>query len=149
MIALTISFSAELFWKIQPCNLCKLQRLPLFMIIPLSLVGLCGEKKRFFLSMICLAFFIFGTLSGYHLLVQLKFITDPCVVPQNIKTLDDFKMMLNSSPACSTISWSIFSVPISGYNLAFSLIFFLSLFNGLKNTNFKHNLVFDVKDNAH
>lgn len=122
-IALVLSFYAELVWKIEPCTLCKFQRIPLFIAIPVSLFCLFQKNKLYALAFLRMTFLILGILASYHLMIQFGFISDPCSVPKGIKTLDDFKNILNTPISCSTIKWSLFGIPPSGYNLALALFF--------------------------
>lgn len=125
--ALFISFFAEYAWNLVPCILCMLQRFPLFVIIPLSIFGLCTDYKWSVLFLLKTAFLILGILAGYHLLVQTGLVSDPCHVPQ-IKTIDDFKNLMDQrSPSCKMPSWSLFGIPASGYNVIFAFLFLLLL----------------------
>lgn len=128
IIALFFSFLSQFFWKIEPCRLCLYQRVPLFAIIPLSIFGLCNEIKLLPILLIRLAFCTLAILGGYHLLIQLHMIADPCAVPQSIKSLQDFKDILSQSHIpCAINAFSILGVPVSGYNLAFAILFALIL----------------------
>ncbi len=137
ILALIISFSAEYAWGLAPCKLCILQRFPLFAIIPLSIFGLCTSFKWPVLFLLKASFLILGILAGYHLLVQTGLVSDPCQVP-HIKTIEDFKNLMDQrSPSCKIPSWTLFGIPVSGYNVIFAfLLLFLLPSKEKKETTF-------------
>lgn len=127
ILALSFSFFHEYILGIRPCNLCKLQRAPMVAILALSIFGFITKFKDFSLKFVQLSFLVTLLLASYHLLVQLGLIADPCIVPKNIKNIDDFRKMLDAPIPCSKISWSLFGIPISAYSATFSLCFLIFL----------------------
>lgn len=125
--ALTVSFASEHFWNETPCRLCQLQRISYFFILVFSALGFFTYTYRVAISLIALCFVINLALAATHLAMQAGLIADMCAVPQSVKTLVDFKKMLANSIPCSKITASFLGVPLSAYNMLFSLLY-LGLF---------------------
>jgi disulfide bond formation protein DsbB len=122
-IALILSSLQEYLGKIEPCQLCKWQRLPfvvLFFIAPVGFTNIYAKTVQKIVKGCLLLSFALGC---FHLLIQTGLIADTCSVPQTINSMQDFENMLALSPSCSKISWSILSIPLSAYNATFSLLF--------------------------
>ncbi len=98
---LLASYLVQYAWQIEPCRLCKLQRLPYFLILfAVSLVTL-KIKYRIVRALLFCAFASSAILSAYHLLVIGGFISDFCAVKSNVATIDDFMSMLDTHVPCS------------------------------------------------
>ncbi len=120
--ALLIALLAEYAWGIKSCTLCRLQRIPLFLAVPISILGVCQAYKWPYIVALHFLFFALLILAGYHLLVQIGFLSDPCSVPQ-IKTLNEFKTLMTEKHLSCKNSWTIFGVPASAYNMILALFF--------------------------
>lgn len=125
IVALSFSFFHEYVIGVRPCYLCKLQRAPMLAIFILSGIGFVSRFKFLSIRLIQLCFLATLMLASYHLTIQMGLISDPCMVPKNVKSLDDFRKMLDAPIPCSKISWSILWIPISAYSAFFSMIFLL------------------------
>lgn len=136
VIALTISFASEHFWNETPCRLCQLQRITYFLIFTFSTLGFSAYTNRIAISLVALCFVVSLGLAATHLAMQAGLIADMCAVPQSIKNLVDFKKMLANSIPCSKITVSFFGVPLSAYNMLFSLLY-LGLFLKLSCTSIR------------
>jgi disulfide bond formation protein DsbB len=121
-IVLSCSFLAQHFWKIEPCRLCKLQRIPYYFLLFIPLLGLANRRYEITKILILCLFLASLILSAYHLLVIGGIVKDFCAVPSQIKTTDDFMNMLNAVP-CSEAAWKFLKIPLAGYNLLFSCTF--------------------------
>jgi len=64
-------------------------------------------------------------LAFYHFLMQQGFISDFCAVPK-VTSIEQFESLL-SKKSCSEISWEFFGMPITFFNLIFSLMSFALL----------------------
>ena len=126
LFALTVlgcSYMAEYVWKLAPCHLCKLQRLPYFFLAVLPGLAQIGFRYSLIKIAIISLFAMSAMLSFYHLLVIGGLVKDVCAVQANITTMDDFWKMLDSAVPCSEVRWKFFRIPIAGYNLAASILF--------------------------
>lgn len=127
--ALTLSFFAEYAWKIEPCYLCKLQRIPYLAILPISFFGLFFTFKTASRNLIISFFFISLALSGFHLMIQTGIVKDTCAVPQ-LNSMIDFEKLVFNTPkkSCAEISFRLFGLPVSLYNLTSALLFIFAYF---------------------
>ena len=120
-IVLVLSFLTQYVWKIEPCRLCKLQRLPYFLLM---FVPLLRNIKYHILQVVILSLFLVSALlAAYHLLVIGGFVKDLCAVPSQIGTIDNFMEMLDAHVPCSKAEWRVLGVPVAGYNLLISMVF--------------------------
>lgn len=127
LVALACSFLAEYWWKIEPCKLCKLQRLPFFCIFGLVGYGFVYHRNRSVVWAVRFFLMVSVALAVYHLLMQAKIIPDPCSVPTNIQSMDDFTQLLDAPPPCSKVALKFLGVPIAAFSIGFSSIFLLLL----------------------
>jgi disulfide bond formation protein DsbB len=127
LVAFCLSMVAEYLWKIEACRLCKIERSIYAGILIFSTFGLWQRFKTLAKGVVLFLLVTLMLLSSYHLLIQWGLFTDPCAVPNDIATLEDFQKMLDSPLPCSKIAWQFFGLPVSAYNLGFS-VFFLSYF---------------------
>jgi len=133
-LILTYSFYHQYVEKIEPCSLCKWQRLVYVLVFVLSPIGIF---KCFNVSMrnaLKLIFLIGFCLAIYHAMVQFGLLIDHCTMTQKIENTNDFmKMLEQPKVACSAISWKLFGLSASIYNAIFSLVALIFL-------HFNHNL---------
>lgn len=137
-VALSIAFTAEYGFAIEPCELCLYQRLPyvaaglfaLFAIIAkpggvthqLALLG-CG-----------LAFCVGMALAIYHFGVEERWWAASCAGTQAMDlSFEDLKAAIMAEPLkpCDQRNWVIFGLSITVYNTLFSLFMALSTFTAL------------------
>jgi disulfide bond formation protein DsbB len=107
--AIGLSYYAEHVEKIPPCFLCHLQRLPYFILIPLSSLALLfGWQRKGFLaiqSLLLVSFFV----ATYHTLVKYQILPEP-LFEENMPSMKE---------------WYILGLPAPLYNSAISLFLFL------------------------
>ena len=122
ILAIIISFGVD-FSGISSCNLCKVQRIPYFVIIFFSLFGIFFNSKTICMFFLVAMSALSITISSYHIGIQQGLFIDPCVIdhPENVDALK--KMLFETSVPCSKVTWSIAGIPMSVCNLAVSLIF--------------------------
>lgn len=109
--------------KAEICTLCENQRLiylAIFMTCPL---GFLPRFNHFSRKVLTILFLLGFSLSFYHLLIQMGFLTDRCIIEQSVENMHDFVQMLEKPKvACSTISWKLFGLSASFYNVLFSML---------------------------
>lgn len=133
--ALLLSYSAQYIWGIEPCRLCKLQRIPYFFILVFSGLAIWPNLKKVAIKLIQASFFVSLILACYHLFVLGGIINNPCSVPTSIATIEDFQNMLNAPPPCSRANWTLFRIPLPRYILIFAFVFSYFLFRSHRNSN--------------
>jgi disulfide bond formation protein DsbB len=114
---------AQYVLHIEPCRLCKLQRLPYFFLIFLPILMLINMRNNLIKFAIIALFVVSALLSLYHLLVIAGLIRDFCAVPAKIENLDDFMALLDADVPCSKAEWKLLGIPIPFYNFLFSSFF--------------------------
>ena len=119
---LFFSFSAEYVWHVKPCKICKLERLSYIIIFVFSSIAFIPSCKRIGIILLKVAFLFSAVMSLYHLLVVGGVLSDPCAVPTNIVSINDFSRLLEASLPCSVAGLKIFTVPISAYSFITTLL---------------------------
>tara|TARA_B100001175_G_scaffold302988_1_gene297560 strand:+ start:607 stop:1089 length:483 start_codon:yes stop_codon:yes gene_type:complete len=132
--ALISAFFIEYVLGHQPCNLCKLERIPYLLAIVLVLLNykFNNFEKRFilFLTMV----FLTGTiLSLYHLGIEQGLIEESLVCNlnngSNVLSKEEILMQLNKkSINCKDVTFKIFDLSLTSYNAILSL--FISFVTG-------------------
>lgn len=129
--AIISSYSAEYLFHKSACYLCKLQRIPYFMMIPISLWGLSRKSRKlslFFLIGTCLLSVSLGT---YHFGIQQHIFNDQCQV-SSVSNLAEFHKLLKSK-SCAKIDWTILGIPAPLTNVIASLFLLVLASFRLKN----------------
>ena len=114
-IALIASLLAVQVFHLKPCTLCKLQRIPLVLLIVNSGFGILSSYKQGFFRVVQGCLLLGGVLGLGHFLVQMGALPDPCAVQKGLHSIQEFSQLL-AFPRCSELSWKIFGVPVSLMN---------------------------------
>lgn len=133
-LILLFSFYQQYGVKIESCTLCKWQRYIYFLIFSLSPIGLIQRYNLSIRYALIFVFFIGLCLATYHTLVQFGWLADRCEITQKIENMNDFMKMLEHPKApCANVSWKLFGLSASIYNIIFSFFALVSLnFNNIK-----------------
>jgi len=105
----------------EPCKLCKMQRIPYFFVVLFSGFAFLPRFKRIGVRLIQVAFLVGLGLACYHLLVIGGIVADPCSVPKGIATVENFQRMLEAPVPCSKMTWKVLGIPVAGYNSPYAL----------------------------
>ncbi len=121
----------NIFGNTKACLFCNLQRLIYILIAILSFLGIAiSSFKKYAFWSIAIILFMGIIISIYHTLIQYGFLKDPCKVATQITDINSFENLIFYSPIpCSKISWSLFGVSISIYNLGLYLCLFIFTLN--------------------
>lgn len=128
---LAASFFAQYVLKIEPCRLCKLQRIPYFFLLCIPLFQIFKMKLRMIRLLTIYTFVLSVILSMYHLLVIGGIVKDFCAVTP-VDSIENFMATLDSHVPCSKAEWHFLKIPLAGYNLVFSLVFLFFTLRPLK-----------------
>lgn len=120
---LLTSYLAQYIWKIEPCKMCKLQRISWFPVLGFLGWAFFSNGIKISLRFTQLACVLVMIFSIWHLLILGNIVSDPCAVPKNIQSLADFEKILDQSPPCSKSNWKILGIPAAGYSCLISMIF--------------------------
>ncbi len=133
VIALASAFFIEYALGHQPCNLCILERIPYLLAI---LVVLLNYKfvhlEKHFIIFLILIFLAATILSIYHLGIEQGLIKESLVCDlnngSNLLTKEDIlKQLQLKNVSCQDVTFKIFGLSLTSYNVLISLILSLSV----------------------
>mgnify|MGYP001214959946 FL=1 len=132
IIALSSAFFIEYVLGHQPCNLCLLERIPYLLAIIIILLNykfIHFEKN--FILVLTLIFLVATGLSLYHLGIEQGFIKESLVCDlnngSNLLSKDDIlKQLQQKNVSCQDVTFKIFGLSLTSYNILISLIITIS-----------------------
>ena len=132
IIALVSAFFIEYILGHQPCNLCILERIPYFLAIIVILLNYKFiEFEKFFILFLTIIF-LFGTvLSLYHLGIEQGLIQESLVCDlksgSNLLSKEEIlKQLQEKSVSCKDVTFKIFGLSLTSYNILLSLLICIS-----------------------
>ena len=132
IIALVSAFFIEYFLGHQPCNLCVLERIPYFLGIIIVLLNFKFiQFERFFILLLTIIFFAGTILSLYHLGIEQGFIKESLVCDlkngSNLLSKEEIlKQLQEKSVSCKDVTFKIFGLSLTSYNILISLLITIS-----------------------
>ena len=128
IIALVSAFFIEYILSHQPCNLCILERIPYLLAIIVVLLNYKFiQFEKFFILLLIIIFFAGTILSLYHLGIEQDFIEESLVC--DLKNGSDLlskqeilKQLQEKSVSCKDVTFKIFGLSLTSYNILISLI---------------------------
>ena len=132
IIALSSAFFIEYVLGHQPCNLCLLERIPYLLAIIIILLNykfIHFEKN--FILVLTLIFLVSTGLSLYHLGIEQGFIKESLVCNLNnesnlLSKEDILKQLQQKNVSCQDVTFKIFGLSLTTYNILISLIISVS-----------------------
>ena len=132
IIALSSAFFIEYVLGHQPCNLCLLERIPYLLAIIIILLNykfIHFEKN--FILVLTLIFLVSTGLSLYHLGIEQGFIKESLVCDlnngSNLLSKDDIlKQLQQKNVSCQDVTFKIFGLSLTSYNILISLLISIS-----------------------
>ena len=128
IIALASGFFIEYILGHQPCNLCVLERIPYLLAIIVVLLNYKFiQFEKFFVLLLTIIFLIGTALSLYHLGIEQGFIQESlaCDIKSgsNLLSKDEIlKQLQEKSVNCKDVTFKIFGLSLTSYNILISLI---------------------------
>jgi len=128
IVALVSAFFIEYVLGHQPCNLCVMERIPyLLAIIIIVLNYKFVHLEKYFILLLILIFLIATSLSLYHLGIEQGFIKESLVCDlknqSNLLSKEDIlKQMQQKNVSCQDVTFKIFGLSLTSYNIFISLI---------------------------
>ena len=132
IIALVSAFFIEYFLGHQPCNLCVLERIPYFLGIIIVLLNYKFiQFERFFMLLFSIIFLAGTILSLYHLGIEQGFIQESLVCDlkngSNLLSKEEIlKQLQEKSVSCKDVTFKIFGLSLTSYNILISLLITIS-----------------------
>ena len=132
IIALVSAFFIEYILGHQPCNLCVLERIPYFLTIIIVLLNYKFiQFERFFILILAIIFLAGTILSLYHLGIEQGFIQESLVCDlksgSNLLSKEEIlKQLQEKSVSCKDVTFKIFGLSLTSYNILISLIISIS-----------------------
>ena len=132
IIALSSAFFIEYVLGHQPCNLCLLERIPYLLAIIIILLNykfIHFEKN--FILVLTLIFLVATGLSLYHLGIEQGFIKESLVCDLNngsnlLSREDILKQLQQKNVSCQDVTFKIFGLSLTTYNILISLLISIS-----------------------
>ena len=128
LIALSFAYFVEFGLGHEPCNLCKIERIPYIgAIILSSLLIFINKWKKVILSLILLLF-IFGTvISIYHIGIEQGVFNESLLcelgINTNVQNPDDLLKTLRKAPiSCKEVTFKIFGLSLATFNAVLSIV---------------------------
>ena len=132
IIALVSAFFIEYILGHQPCNLCVLERIPYFLTIIIVLLNYKFiQFERFFILLLAIVFLAGTILSLYHLGIEQGFIQESLVCDlkngSNLLSKEEIlKQLQEKSVSCKDVTFKIFGLSLTSYNILISLLISIS-----------------------
>ena len=133
ILALASAFFIEYILGHQPCNLCIFERIPYLLAIIIILLNFkFNQFEKFFILLLTIVF-LFGTiLSLYHLGIEQGFIQESLVCDlksgSNLLSKEEIlKQLQEKNVSCKDVTFKIFGLSLTSYNILISLLFSISV----------------------
>jgi len=132
IFALVSAFFIEYILGHQACNLCILERIPYFLTIMIVLLNYKYiQFERFFILLLAIIFLAGTILSLYHLGIEQGFIQESLVCDlksgSNLLSKEEILNQLQEkSVSCKDVTFKIFGLSLTSYNILISLIISIS-----------------------
>tara|TARA_Y100000996_G_scaffold409976_1_gene391524 strand:+ start:606 stop:1088 length:483 start_codon:yes stop_codon:yes gene_type:complete len=132
IVALSSAFFIEHVLGHQPCNLCILERIPYLLAIIIILLNYKFiHLEKYFLLALTLIFLVATALSLYHLGIEQGFIKESLVCDLNngsnlLSKEDILKQLQQKNVSCQDVTFKIFGLSLTTYNILISLVISIS-----------------------
>lgn len=134
LLILTTVYLMEYVWNMKPCELCRYERLPYFLMMFTAYIGYFMSKFRKIISIAVVVFAFFGvTISFFHVGVENAWFNyDSSCIANSVKSttsIDILKSQILSKDLvpCDASQYSFIWVSIAGWNfIVISVIFVFS-----------------------
>ena len=127
-LALSFAYFVEFILGHEPCNLCKIERIPYIgSLILISLIILLNKWEKIILAIVLLLF-IFGAITSiYHVGIEQGFFSESLLceigMNTNIQNTDELLKTLEKTPiSCKDVSFTIFGLSLATFNAFLSIV---------------------------
>ena len=139
LFSIITAFFIEYALGHQPCNLCLMQRIPYGLSIFLIILNYLLRKNEQFVILLLILIFSFSFLiSFYHFGIEQGFFTESSVCGLNNKSeiisKEEILKQLSQKPiSCKDVTFRIFGLSLTTFNIIFSLFLCILLINIFSN----------------
>jgi len=127
-IALSFAYFVEFVLGHEPCNLCKIERIPYIGTIILISFLIFTKKWEKSILIVVLLLFIFGAVTSvYHVGIEQGIFNESLLCELNINTniqnTDELLKSLNKTPiSCKDVTFKIFGLSLATFNAVLSIL---------------------------
>ena len=127
-LALSFAYYVEFILGHEPCNLCRIERLPYIgSIILISLLFFINRWEKIILSMILLLFVSGSVISIYHIGIEQGIFNESLLcelgLNTNIQNTEELLKTLKKTPiSCKEVTFRIFGLSLATFNAVLSIV---------------------------
>ena len=138
-ISIISAYFIEYILGFQPCNLCLIQRIPYALSIFLLIINsIFNKNEKFFIILLILIFIFSFAISFYHFGIEQGFFEESAVCllksDSNIISKEELlKQLSQKNISCKDVTFKIFGMSLTTFNIILSLIILIILTNIFKN----------------
>ena len=142
ILVLGTALIIEYIFGYQPCNLCKVERIPYLLSIIILMTNYFFKGNQTFYGVLLILIFSFSIIiSVYHLSIEQGFINESTICETksfNLLTKDDILNSLKElNISCKNVAFKIFGLSLTTYNMLVSI---LMVFLSIKIYNFGNGI---------
>ena len=136
-IALSFAYFVEFILGHEPCNLCKIERVPYIgSIVLVSLLIFINKWEKIILSLVLLLFIFGSVISIYHVGIEQGIFSESLLcklgVNNNIQNTEDLFKTLEKAPiSCKDVTFKIFGLSLATFNAVLSILISCIIFKML------------------
>ena len=130
ILVLGTALIIEYIFGYQPCNLCKVERIPYLLSIIILMTNYFFKGNQTFYGVLLILIFSFSIIiSVYHLSIEQGFINESTICETksfNLLTKDDILNSLKElNISCKNVAFKIFGLSLTTYNMLVSILMLL------------------------
>ena len=139
LISIISAYFIEYVLGYQPCNLCLIERIPYGLSIILIILNyFFNQNKQFVILLLILVFAFSLLISFYHFGIEQGFFEESTVCgikdANNIISKEELlKQLQLKTISCKDVTFRIFGLSLSTFNIVISLVIFILLIKIFKN----------------
>ena len=126
--SLSFAYFVEFILGHEPCNLCKIERIPYIGTLILSSLLLFIKKWGKIILLLILILFVFGTVvSVYHVGIEQEIFSESLLCElggsNKVQNTDELLKILENTPiSCKEVTFTIFGLSLATFNAVLSTI---------------------------
>ena len=133
-LSLSFAYFVEFILGHEPCNLCKIERIPYIgSIILISLLFFINKWEKIILSVVLLLFVFGGIVSIYHVGIEQGIFSESLLcelgLNENVQNTQELLKTLEKTPiSCKEVTFKILGLSLATFNavLSFAISYILS-----------------------